>query len=118
MLRHGDTEDGVRPGVIGKFVVQTSGGLTATLQRLERAGRVDRTDDPADARGRRVMLNDDGRAFYDAVFADLVDRYGMVFADADIAGALPAVRQMVGAFERHAHLPTKCDWDVSAASKG
>ena len=56
MLRHGGPEDGVRPTEISRWVVQTSGGLTATLHRLERDGRAERVPDPRDGRGRLVSV--------------------------------------------------------------
>ncbi len=90
----------VSPSFIAERIVQTSGGLTATLKRLEARGWVERHPDPADGRGRLVALTDAGRTAHDAVFADLVDRYRLVFTDLDDDAALAAVRDLVRGFER------------------
>lgn len=93
-------EEAIAPSVIAERIVQTSGGLTATLKRLEARGWVERHPDPDDGRGRLVALTDAGRTAHDAVFADLVDRYRLVFTDVDDASALAAVRDLMRGFER------------------
>ena len=62
MLLHHHRDEHLSPSAIGGFIVQTSGGLTATLRRLEEAGWIDRRPDPDD--GRRVShhLTEDGRS--------------------------------------------------------
>ncbi|PSJ24483.1 MarR family transcriptional regulator [Streptosporangium nondiastaticum] len=49
-----------RPGLsmkaIGREQVLTTGGVTRLIDRMEAAGLVERTDDPADRRGRLVRL--------------------------------------------------------------
>ena len=120
MLRHRTDEGRVSPSQLAEWIVQTSGGLTATLHRLEEAGHVVRVDDPDDGRGRLVQLTDRGAAFYEAVFADLTARYGVVFADLDQVGALEAVRQMIGAFEAYDGVVRTADWtaDVTEEAHG
>jgi DNA-binding MarR family transcriptional regulator len=115
MLRHRVDDGRVSPSQLAEWIVQTSGGLTATVRRLEEAGRVVRVEDPDDGRGRLVQLTDDGAASYEEVFADLVARYGVVFADLDQDEALLAVRRMIKAFERHDGTIRTGDWkaDVS-----
>lgn len=49
------------PTALAAGLMLTSGGMTGRLDRLERAGLVRRTPDPADRRGLRVTLTDDGR---------------------------------------------------------
>ena len=93
-------EEAVAPSVIAELIVQTSGGLTATLKRLESRDWVERRPDPDDGRGRLVALTDAGRTAHDAMFADLVDRYRLVFADVDDAAALAGVRDLMRGFER------------------
>lgn len=100
MLRHAPTPAGVRPSVMARAIVQTSGGLTATLGRLEDAGRVIRIDDPDDARSRLVALTDAGRAFHDDVFADLTDRFSIAMDRVDIGAALASVRELLDGYER------------------
>ena len=60
MLSH-RPEGAASPSDIARFVVQTSGGLTATLRRLEADGHVERRPDPHDGRGRLVALTPAGR---------------------------------------------------------
>ena len=94
------------PSDIARWVVQTSGGLTATLKRLEDDGYVERRPDPDDGRGRLVALTDDGRVFHDRLLADLVEQVGGVLAGIDTVGALDVIRELAGALERAAGLPS------------
>jgi DNA-binding MarR family transcriptional regulator len=113
LLRHGRVgPEGVRPTEISTWVVQTSGGLTATLGRLEHHGRIERVDDPADGRGRLVVLTESGRAFYDRLLDDLTERYGVVLEAIDLDQALVTVRQLIDAFERSAGLTPTGDWSL------
>ena len=48
------------PTELSDIVVRSSGGMTQILDRLERAGLVARTPDPADRRKVLVALTDDG----------------------------------------------------------
>ena len=105
MLNH-RPEGAGSPSDIARWVVQTSGGLTATLKRLEDDGYVERRADPDDGRGRLVALTREGQAFHDRLLADLVDRVGGVFTGIDTEGALDVVRDLAGALERAAGLPS------------
>ena len=100
MLRHGTGAEGIRPGDIGRWVVQTTGGLTATISRLEAADRIERRSDPEDGRGRRVVLTDSGRQFYDSLLSELEDRYRTILDRVDVESSLTAVRALIDAFER------------------
>ena len=117
MLRHRTDAGRVSPSQLAEWIVQTSGGLTATLHRLEEADNVVRVEDPDDGRGRLVQLTDRGAAFYEAVFADLVDRYGVVFADLDQDEALSSVRRMIEAFERHDGTVRTGDWEADVTEE-
>jgi len=108
LLHHRDER--LSPSAIAGFIVQTSGGLTATLRRLEEAGWIERLPDPADGRGRLVALTVEGAAFHDAVFADLLDRYRLVFADLHDDDALDAVRDLMRGFERLGGGSPSADW--------
>jgi DNA-binding MarR family transcriptional regulator len=44
----------------------SSGGMTARLDRLERAGFIERRPDPGDRRGKLIALTDAGRKVTDA----------------------------------------------------
>ena len=54
------------PTELSEIVVRSSGGMTQILDRLERAGLVARTPDPADRRKVLVALTDDGMRTADA----------------------------------------------------
>lgn len=112
MLRHRTDDGRVSPSQLAEWIVQTSGGLTATLHRLEEAGHVVRVDDPEDGRGRLVQLTEQGASFYETMFADLTARYGVVFADLDQDHALDAVRRMIGAFEVFDGTVRTGDWEA------
>ena len=104
LLSH--TDDGVAsPRDVARFVVQTSGGLTATLNRLEQQGLVERRPDPADGRGRLIVLTDDGRVRHDDLVRSLVAATtGSI--DADLADLAPSLRSLVESLERAAGLPS------------
>jgi DNA-binding MarR family transcriptional regulator len=55
-------EDGLTVKEIGERMFLDSGTLTPLLKRLETAGRIHRTRDPADERQVRITLSDAGRA--------------------------------------------------------
>ncbi|MER7168465.1 MarR family transcriptional regulator [Micromonospora sp. NPDC000207] len=72
------------PKALAASLMLTSGGMTGRLDRLERAGLVRRTPDPADRRGLQVTLTDAGRrAAEEAVDAGLA-------VQRDLLAALPA----------------------------
>ena len=100
MMLANTPDEAVSPTVIADWIVQTSGGLTATLRRLEDRGWIERRPDPDDGRGRLVALTAHGRASHDEVFADLIDRYRLVFTDVDTDAGLDAVRDLMRGFER------------------
>ena len=117
MLRHRVDDGRVSPSQLAEWIVQTSGGLTATLHRLEVAGHVVRVDDPDDGRGRLVQLTESGSTYYEEVFDDLVERYGVVFAQLDHDEALRSVRHMIEAFERHEGTVRTGDWEADATEE-
>ena len=110
MLLHHHQDEQVSPSTIADWIVQTSGGLTATLRRLEDAAWIERRSDPDDGRGRLVALTHTGSAFHDQVFGDLLDRYRLVFADLGDDAALDAVRSLMRGFERLAGSSLSADW--------
>lgn len=93
-------EHAASPSDIATFVVQTSGGLTATLRRLETDGHVERVADPADGRGRLVVLTESGATFHERVVGAVVARVSQAFADLDLADVDRVVRGLVEGFER------------------
>ena len=57
------------PGRLAAAMMLSSGGTTARLDRLERAGLVQRSPDPDDRRGVLVSLTDRGAALVDGAVA-------------------------------------------------
>lgn len=98
------------PSDIAGFVVQTSGGLTATLRRLESDGLVERRPDPADGRGKLVVLTDAGVAFHTRMIETIVARVERILGDTDLAAAGEIVRSLVVSFEADAGLPSSADF--------
>ena len=115
MLRYSEGSDPVRPTEISRWVVQTSGGLTATLRRLEAAQYVERIADPADGRVRLVALTDSGSRFYDRMLDQLIDCYSMALVEVDVGASLDAVRTLVGAFERSGRVARSAGWSLDRA---
>lgn len=107
--------DGVRPATIGQWVLQTAGGLTATLKRLEADGRIVRADDPDDARGKRIKLTTDGETFHDTTLDEITARYRFALDGIDLAEARTSVIALVAAFERFANHPTSAAWGSTPA---
>lgn len=100
------TDGAASPSDIATFVVQTSGGLTATLRRLETDGHIERVPDPDDGRGRLVVVTDPGRAFHDRVLAAIVARTMTAIGGLELDAIDTTVRALVGAFETAQGLPS------------
>lgn len=109
MLREAGDQP-VRPATIGRWVLQTAGGLSATLRRLETDGRIERNADPDDKRGRLISLSVEGKAFHDVVLGEIRERYEFAFADLDIEEARDQVTKLIGAFERFGNHPPSQAW--------
>jgi DNA-binding MarR family transcriptional regulator len=99
----------MRPTVLGSRVVQTSGGLTATLRRLEAAGAVERVDDPEDGRVRLVALTDEGGRLHDRLLDDLTARYASAFG-VDPEADLAAVRRLLDGLESLGGAASSAHW--------
>ncbi|MGY1744332.1 MarR family winged helix-turn-helix transcriptional regulator [Blastococcus sp. SYSU D00695] len=104
-LRRAGGDAGLSPGRLTAEMMLSSGGMTSRLDRLERAGHVARTPDPADRRALVVRLTDSGRALIDeAVTTGLAQQQRML---ADLpAGRLARIaddlRDLLASVERHA----------------
>ena len=61
------------PKEIGASLMLSSGGLTGRLDKLEKAGLVERLPDPNDRRGLRIRLTDKGLAAIDKAVAEGLD---------------------------------------------
>lgn len=60
---------------LNRFTQITSAGMTRTLDRLERAGHVERSPNPDDRRSVLIGLTREGREFAEALFHDLSAQY-------------------------------------------
>ncbi|MDW3219483.1 MAG: MarR family transcriptional regulator [Acidimicrobiales bacterium] len=103
------------PSDIARFVVQTSGGLTATLRRLESDGFVERRPDPADGRGKLVVLTVAGVAFHGRVIDAITTGLERIVRDIPLADASEIVRSLVVAFEADTGLPSSADFRAGVA---
>ncbi|MEZ5245482.1 MAG: MarR family transcriptional regulator [Acidimicrobiales bacterium] len=102
------------PSDLADFVVQTSGGLTATLRRLEADGLVERVADPSDGRGRLVVLTDAGESVHSRVVEAIVARVARVVDGLDRAVVGDQIRALVDAFERDGGLPSSAGFRADA----
>ncbi|MCV2487811.1 MarR family transcriptional regulator [Geodermatophilus sp. YIM 151500] len=104
-LRRAGHPHGLSPGRLTSALMLTSGGMTSRLDRLERAGLVERRPDPADRRALLVVLTDAGRALVDeAVGAGLAVQQQLL-ADlpaADQRRLNHLLRRALASVERHA----------------
>ncbi|MEV5568446.1 MarR family transcriptional regulator [Spirillospora sp. NPDC052269] len=83
VLRRAGSPYRLRPTDLTRSAFLTSGGTSNVLQRLEKAGYVERGTDEGDARGRWVRLTDDGlRVTMDALAASGT-------AHDDVLGSVP-----------------------------
>jgi DNA-binding MarR family transcriptional regulator len=71
----------LNPSDLTKLVVQSPGGLTKTLRRLEDAGHIRRRPDPADRRALLVVLTEKGRRAAERADVELHSYYDELLAD-------------------------------------
>jgi DNA-binding MarR family transcriptional regulator len=114
LLRSDDAEP-VSPTAISQWIIQTTGGLTATLGRLEQNGHIERVPDPDDGRGKLVQLTPPGATFADRVLEATISRYAVVFSDVDLDSAGAAVRELLGALERFGGVGATSTWEYEGA---
>ena len=104
-LRRAGGPDGLSPGRLTDALMLTSGGMTSRLDRLERAGHLTRTPDPADRRALLVRLTDSGRALIDeAVGAGLAEQQRLLgdLSPARVRRLEDDLRDLLASVERHA----------------
>jgi DNA-binding MarR family transcriptional regulator len=77
----------MNPTALYGALILSSGGMTKRLDRLERAGLVERLPDPVDRRGRLVALTDKGRELADRAVVDHLAN------EEDLLGALSAAER-------------------------
>lgn len=71
-LRRAGEPCALRPGEVARALMLSPAGMTGRLDRLERAGLVERSPDPDDRRSWIVRLSEAGRRSVDAAVADHV----------------------------------------------
>lgn len=71
----------LNPSDLAKSVVQSPGGLTKTLRRLEDAGHVRRRPDPTDRRALLVVLTEKGRRAAERAAAETHSYYEELLVD-------------------------------------
>jgi DNA-binding MarR family transcriptional regulator len=79
-LRRSGAPYELTPGELGASTMVTSGAVTKRVDRLERAGLVERRVDEADARGRRIRLTERGIAMIDESYAVHMDNEARMLA--------------------------------------
>jgi DNA-binding MarR family transcriptional regulator len=92
----------VTPSDLGRHLSLTSGSVTALVDRLDRAGHLERLADPADRRRRAVALAPAARATahaeYDVLGQAIAAAFGP-FSPAERATAEAALRALASAFD-------------------
>lgn len=74
-LRRAPAPHVLSPRELTATLLLTTGGMTGRLDKLERAGLVTRSPDPADRRGLQITLTEQGRTIIDeAVTAGLAEQ--------------------------------------------
>lgn len=88
------------PTLISSWIVQTSGGLTATLRRLAERGFIERSADPGDGRGRLVAITPEGLTALNALFGDVLARFEQISDLVDLGTAVPTLTSVLSAYEQ------------------
>jgi DNA-binding MarR family transcriptional regulator len=79
MLWSAGPSQSMRPSTLAQLLLQSSGGMTATLRRLEQVGLVERTPDPTDGRVSLAVLTDRGRDVGLSSFDHIIGWYEVAF---------------------------------------
>ncbi|MBU5422856.1 MarR family transcriptional regulator [Cellulomonas hominis] len=94
-LRRSGADRPLSPSALSATLMLTSGGMTQRIDRLERAGLVRRSPDPADRRALRVSLTERGAQVVDRAVED-----GLAAEQRLLAGIPPERRREVDAMLR------------------
>jgi DNA-binding MarR family transcriptional regulator len=97
-------EHGLRPSVLASAMEQTTGGMTATLRRLEGAGLIERVADPTDGRVLLARLTEAGRDIGLESFSDMARWYDEALDGVDPDRRelmLEVLKELFGSVERH-----------------
>jgi DNA-binding MarR family transcriptional regulator len=93
---------GMSPKQLNAYLAITSGGLTKTIQRLEKRGLVAREADPDDGRGTLISLTKTGERLVIRLFTDDVEAHEDLLSDLSSARRkriAVALRDLLDAFE-------------------
>ncbi|GBH25593.1 hypothetical protein BvRS1_26420 [Burkholderia vietnamiensis] len=85
-LRRSGAPFALTPTALYDALMMSSGGMTARIDRLQKAGWVERRPNPADGRGTLVALTDAGRALIDEAVGAHVDNQRAMLAALSDAG--------------------------------
>jgi DNA-binding MarR family transcriptional regulator len=90
------------PTFLGRYVVQTSGGMTKTLQRLQSDGLVERVPDDHDGRISYVQLTDRGKEVTAATLTALMGEWtdAIRLAGVDVDEAMGTITTLLEILER------------------
>lgn len=100
------TGEVLSPTRLQGLVIQSPGGLTKTLRRLESAGLVARRTDPADRRALLVEITAKGRSVARQADAALAAHYGSVLDGVDRGEATAVVRALLDRLEAATGMPS------------
>jgi len=92
----------ISPKQLNTTLAISSGGLTKTIQRLEKAGLVGRAPDPEDGRGTLVSLTKKGKRVIAPIFRENIEVHEELFRDlsrADRERIATALRDLLDVFE-------------------
>jgi len=89
------------PTFLSRYVVQTSGGMTKTLRRLQADGLVTRVPDERDGRVSYVQLTDEGKARASRSLGVLLREWqdSLRARDIDVDAAMATVTELLAALE-------------------
>ena len=87
---------GQSPTELSRTVVQTTSGMTKTVNRLEGRGLVERRQPADDARRVDVVLTADGRELAQSLLAGLVAEFSGPLAEAEPEAALDLAHALTG----------------------
>jgi DNA-binding MarR family transcriptional regulator len=102
----------LNPSDLTKLVVQSPGGLTKTLRRLEDAGHIRRRPDPGDRRALLVVLTEKGRRAAERADVELDSYYDDLLADVSAperAELTVLLRKVLDRLEVHTNM-TRSAW--------
>ena len=92
-----------KPSQLSDLLMMSRAGMTSRLDRLERAGWIERRLDPADRRSLRITLTDTGRALIDTTLTEHAATLAALIApldDGDVTALENGLRRLILALDR------------------